>query len=276
MVLAEGDTTTTWVAAQTCFYHRIPFGHIEAGLRSHDFYQPFPEEMNRVFTAFLATWHFAPTETEKNNLLKEGIAAKNIVVTGNTVIDALYMLAKKDLPMPITIPADKKLILITAHRRESFGEPMRHIFAAALQVIQQRPDVLFVYPVHPNPQVNALAKQMLSDQKNIILLPALPYDQFVALMKAAYLIWTDSGGVQEEAPALGKPVLIIREKTERVEVVKAGVAKIVGTDTDKIVHKTLHLLNDANAYQAMVKGVSPYGDGHASERIVQALLAGRA
>lgn len=271
-VLAQGDTTTTWVTAQLCFYHKIPFGHVEAGLRSYDFYQPFPEEMNRVFVSKLATWHFAPTQIEQDILLKEGISAEKVQVTGNTVIDALYMLKEKNTPLSFALPENKKMVLITLHRRENFGQPIRDILSAILALSESFPDVLFVYPVHPNPNVNALAYEYLSSKDNIKLIPPVAYDEFVTLMKSAYLILSDSGGIQEEAPALGKPVLVLRNKTERPLVIEWGLGQLVGMDKQVIIKTVTELLTDQTVYQRMAKGLSPYGDGNAAKRIVDVIL----
>lgn len=270
-VLAQGDTTTVFISSLICFYLQIPFGHVEAGLRTYDRYNPFPEEMNRTLTAKLATWHFAPTETEKSILLKEGVKAQDILISGNTVIDALLSLAKFDRPLPVELDPNKKLILITMHRRESFGEPLLQILEAIKQIIARFPDVEVVYPVHPNPNVKLPVQEKLGHITRVHLIPPTSYDQFVMLMKRAYLIMTDSGGVQEEAPALGKPVLVLRAETERPAIIAAGVGKLVGTDNQTIVREVSKLLTDEQAYQAMIKGVSPYGDGKAADRIVNFL-----
>ena len=214
-VIAQGDTTTTWVAAQIAFYHKIPFGHVEAGLRSYNLYQPFPEELNRNFVSKLATWHFAPTTREKENLLLENIPENAVSVTGNTVIDSLYLLLKKPTDLPFQLAENKRSILVTLHRRESFGEPIRQIFSALLELANTFADIEILYPVHPNPNVHSVANEMLGNHAQIKLLPPLRYDVFVSLMSQVYLIMSDSGGIQEEAPALDKPILILREITER-------------------------------------------------------------
>lgn len=270
-VLAQGDTNTVLAAALIAFYHRVPFGHIEAGLRTHDLYSPFPEEMNRLVVSRLARWHFVPTETAKANLLREGIGAEHILVTGNTGIDALLDIVRtSELPPDINIDKQKKCIVVTAHRRENFGEPMARIVAAIDQIAREHPDVQIIFPVHPNPAVKK-AVSILEGRDNIILSAPLSYVHFVALMAHAYLLLTDSGGVQEEAPALCKPVLVMRESTERPEAVHAGVARLVGNQTHTIVQAVNTLLTDHSAYQSMARGGSPYGDGYAAQRIVEYL-----
>lgn len=271
VVLVQGDTTTVMTVALACFYQRIPIGHIEAGLRTWDMQNPFPEEANRVITGRLARWHFAPTECARQNLLREGIKDADIVVTGNTVIDALLMTASKDLEPAIELAPGKRLVLITAHRRENFGEPFRNICRALQTLAAGNPEVQFMYPVHPNPNVKEVAHEVLGALPNMHLCAPLDYAPFVAAMKRAHFIISDSGGVQEEAPALGKPVLVLREETERPEAVEQGVVKLVGHDTDRIVEEAQRLLSDPSAYQAMARGISPYGDGHSAERIVQVL-----
>lgn len=270
-VLVQGDTTTVMAAALACFYHGIPIGHIEAGLRTWDIQNPFPEEANRVITSRLARWHFAPTESSRQNLLKEGITDKNIIVTGNTVIDALLMTAAKDVELGIGIAPNKRLILITSHRRENFGDPFLNICKALHTLAMKNPDVQFLYPVHPNPNIKDIAYKILNECLNVQLCAPLDYAPFVAAMKRAYLIISDSGGVQEEAPALGKPVLVLRDETERPEAAEQGVVKLVGSNHDRIVRETQILLDDELAYKAMARGISPYGDGHSAERIVNVL-----
>ncbi len=271
VVLAQGDTTTVMTVAMACFYHRIPFGHVEAGLRTGDMANPFPEEMNRVVAGRLAKWHFAPTEGAKYNLLKEGVAANDVYVTGNTVIDALMEVVGRQTELPFQLAPEKRLILVTAHRRENFGESFKEICRAVLKLVEVNPDIQVVYPVHPNPNVKDVALQMLGGQDRIVLCEPLDYLPFVEVMKRAYLILSDSGGVQEEAPALGKPVLVLRRETERPEAVEEGVVRLVGPDFEKIVRETQRLLDDDTAYKEMARGVSPYGDGHASGRIVAVL-----
>lgn len=270
-VLVQGDTTTVMAVALACFYHRIPVGHIEAGLRTWDMQNPFPEEANRVIAGRLARWHFAPTEGSRQNLLKEGVPDAEIIVTGNTVIDALLMSAAKDLELAVPLDPAKRLVLVTSHRRENFGEPFRAICRALRSLAENNPTVQFLYPVHPNPNVKDVAYELLGGLPNFILCEPLDYAPFIAAMKHAYIILTDSGGVQEEAPALGKPVLVLRDETERPEAVEQGVVKLVGPNYERIVEETQRLLDDESAYRVMARGVSPYGDGHASERIVKTL-----
>jgi len=271
VVLVQGDTTTVMTVALACFYHRIPVGHVEAGLRTWDMQNPFPEEANRVIAGRLARWHFAPTESSRQNLRREGIADADIMVTGNTVIDALLMTAAKDLALGIELDPEKRLVLITSHRRENFGEPFRNICRALHTLATRNPDVQFLYPVHPNPNVKDVAHEMLGSCPNIRLCEPLDYAPFVAAMKRAYLIISDSGGVQEEAPALGKPVLVLRDETERPEAVEQGVVKLVGPNYARIVEEAQRLLDDGSAYRTMARGISPYGDGCGAERIVKVL-----
>lgn len=271
LVIAQGDTTTTLVTAQVCFFNHIFFAHVEAGLRSYDLYHPFPEEMNRVFTSKLSTWHFAPSNEEKKNLILEDIPEDQIYVTGNPVIDALYLLVKRNKALPFILPEDKKIILVTLHRRESFGEPLNNIFNALNRITELYKDIAIFYPVHPNPNVNKSAYEKLSHNSSITLLDPLPYDVFVTLMKQCYFIMTDSGGLQEEAPALAKPLLILREKTERPLVIELGLGRLVGSDMEIIIKNAMDLLTDPLQYNEMAKNISPYGDGHAAEKIVQVI-----
>lgn len=272
VVLVQGDTTTVMTVALACFYHRIPIGHVEAGLRTWDMQNPFPEEANRVIAGKLARWHFAPTEGSRQNLLKEGIPDCNILVTGNTVIDALLMTAAKPLELGIELDQSKRLVMVTSHRRENFGDPFRNICRALKALAEANPDVLFLYPVHPNPNIKDVAYEFLGEVSNFTLCEPLDYAPFIAAMKRAYIIVTDSGGVQEEAPALGKPVLVLRDETERPEAVEHGVVKLVGTNYERIVEEVQRLLDDESAYGAMARrGISPYGDGHAAEHIVKLL-----
>lgn len=268
VVLVQGDTTTVMTVALACFYHRIPICHVEAGLRTWDMQNPFPEEANRVITGKLARWHFAPTESARQNLLKERIPDCDIIVTGNTVIDALLMTAAKDPEFPFPLAPAKRLVLITSHRRESFGEPLHNICRALATLAQNNPAVQFLYPVHPNPNVKHVVYEFLSGQPNFILCEPLGYVPFIAAMKRAYIILTDSGGVQEEAPALGKPVLVLREETERPEAVEQGMVKLVGTNYERIIAEAQRLLDDESLYESMAEGILPYGDGHSAERIV--------
>ncbi len=270
-LLAQGDTTTVMVSALAAFYRRIPFGHVEAGLRTGDLYNPFPEEMNRVLAGRLARWHFAPTETARHHLLAEGIADESVFVTGNTVIDALLDVAERCESDAPRVTTGKRLVLVTAHRRENFGAPLEEICRAIRTLTDLREDIEVLYPVHPNPNVKDVVHRLLGDHPRIRLCEPLEYLPFVAAMKRAYLILSDSGGVQEEAPALGRPVLVLRRETERPEALAEGVVKLVGSDYDAIVRESLRLLDDADAYRAMARGVSPYGDGHAASRITEIL-----
>ncbi|MEO6595659.1 MAG: UDP-N-acetylglucosamine 2-epimerase (non-hydrolyzing) [Planctomycetota bacterium] len=267
LVLAQGDTTTVMVTALCCFYRRIAFGHVEAGLRTGDLNNPFPEELNRVLVGRMAALHFAPTDGARQNLLREGVAPQAIQVTGNTVIDALLWAAERVDTAPFRPAPGKRLVLVTAHRRENFGAPFEQV-CAALRQIADRGDVELLYPVHPNPNVRDVAHRVLGEHPAIRLVDPLDYPMMVAAMRACTLILTDSGGVQEEAPSLGKPVLVLRTTTERPEGVTAGAAKLVGTDRARIVSEANRLLDDASAYAAMATVVNPYGDGRASARIV--------
>ena len=289
-VLVQGDTTTVAVTALLAYYNRIKVGHVEAGLRTHDKWQPFPEEINRRVAGVAADLHFAPTEWAKKNLLREGVDEKIIAVTGNTVIDALQYVAKQEEPEEVksfleklgisnekretenSSPITRRLLLVTAHRRENFGKPLENI-CRALKELASRGDVEIIYPVHLNPHVQEPANRILKDAAHITLLPPLDYLPLVHLMKHAKLILTDSGGIQEEAPAFGVPVLVLREVTERPEGVEAGALKLVGTKTSRIVQETKRLLEDESAYAAMAKASNPYGNGHAAERIVDSLLS---
>jgi len=276
-VLTQGDTTTAMVGALAAFYHRINVGHVEAGLRTWDKYQPFPEEINRKIADAVCDLHFAPTTQSRDNLLREGVSESSIVVTGNTVIDALLDVAERDYDWSASelaaVPRDKQLILVTAHRRENFGQPLEEICKALKEIAARFSDVHLVYPVHLNPNVQKVVQAELSSVANITLLAPLDYLPLVQLMKASSIVLTDSGGLQEEAPGLGKPVLVLREVTERPEGVEAGTVKLVGTDKDRIVRETARLLEDAQEYERMAHAVNPYGDGHASQRIVESLLA---
>ncbi|HLH78775.1 MAG TPA: UDP-N-acetylglucosamine 2-epimerase (non-hydrolyzing) [Chthonomonas sp.] len=274
--LAQGDTTTTFVAALAAFYHKVPFGHVEAGLRTGQRYDPFPEEMNRRLTAPLATWHFAPTEQARQNLLREGIAPNTIFVTGNTSIDALLSVAAQpatfdDPRLKAIVESDRRLILVTAHRRENWGAPMERIARALALLAQRFPDCTIVVAMHRNPIVRQTLQAVLAEVDGVVLVEPQEYVPFVHLMKRATLILSDSGGVQEEAPALGVPVLVLRETTERPEGVEAGTNRLVGTDTETIVAEASRLLNDQEAYARMARAVNPYGDGRAAERIVTIL-----
>ncbi|MGS3290878.1 non-hydrolyzing UDP-N-acetylglucosamine 2-epimerase [Klebsiella michiganensis] len=281
VVLVHGDTTTTMAASLAAFYQRIPVGHVEAGLRTVDLSSPWPEEGNRTLTGHLATYHFAPTETSRQNLLRENIADNRITVTGNTVIDALFwvrdrVLSDEALHNELTqrypfLANGKKMILVTGHRRESFGRGFEQICHALAEIAANNPDVQIVYPVHLNPNVSEPVKRILGHVENVILIEPQDYLPFVWLMNRAWLILTDSGGIQEEAPSLGKPVLVMREMTERPEAVSAGTVCLVGTDSQRIVNEVTRLLQDESAYQAMSRAHNPYGDGHACHRILSAL-----
>jgi len=278
LVVVQGDTTTTLCGALAGFYLDIPVAHVEAGLRTFDMRQPFPEEMNRVLTTRLSTLNFAATDWARDNLMAEGVDATRIFVTGNPGIDAvLYVrdgLESGRLPAPSGLALDpsKKLVLVTAHRRESFGEGFERI-CCALAHLASRKDVQIVYPVHPNPNVQEPAKKYLAGHANVLLIEPLTYVPFVDLMRRAYILLTDSGGVQEEGPSLGKPILVMREKTERPEAVIAGTVKLVGTDQDAIYSEASRLLDDHSEYERMGRIHNPYGDGHASERIADGIAA---
>ena len=271
MILVQGDTTTTFVGALAGFYNKIPVGHIEAGLRTYDKFQPFPEEINRKLTTVLADIHFAPTKSAAENLKKEGIPSSQIFVTGNTVIDALLEVVGQNYkfksPLKEIINNNCKLILVTTHRRENFGKPLKNICLALNEITQEFEDVQILFSVHPNPKVRNVVLNVLHNNKKIHLFPPLDYVTFAHLMAKAYLILTDSGGIQEEAPSLGKPVLVLRNKTERLEAIEAGTVKLVGTNVKKIIEETSKLLKDESEYNKMAKAVNPYGDGKAAERI---------
>lgn len=271
-ILAQGDTTTVMAAAISAYYSQIPFGHIEAGLRTRDIYNPFPEEMNRLIATRIARWHFAPTESAKLNLLAEGIPEHAIFVTGNTVIDALLSTANRCENATPPVAPGNRLILLTAHRRENFGEPLLNICRAVKYLVDTRNDIEFLVPVHPNPNVKELVHGLLGNHPRIRLSQPLDYLPFVSAMKKAEFILTDSGGIQEEAPALGKPVLVLRKETERPEAVQAGVVKLVGTDCASIISESLRLLDEDETYKSMAKGASPYGDGNAAVRIRDILM----
>lgn len=280
-VLVVGDTTTVVTTSQLAYYRRIKLGHVEAGLRTHNKWHPFPEELNRRIATVIADLHFAPTEWSKGNLLREGVDENAIRVTGNPVIDALNYVAQQDEPQEIRQLLDglgvrgtatKRLVLVTAHRRENFGLPLENI-CHAIRAIAERQDVEIVYPVHLNPNVQEPVHRILKGAPHITLLPPLDYLPMVHLMKHAKLILTDSGGLQEEAPSFGIPVLVLRETTERPEGVEAGTLKLVGTETSHILREASRLLDDPSAHAKMAKAANPYGDGHAAERIIQALLS---
>jgi UDP-N-acetylglucosamine 2-epimerase (non-hydrolysing) len=275
-VLVQGDTTTVMASTIAAVYAKVKVGHVEAGLRTYDKAQPFPEEINRRIAGAVADRHFAPTQRACDNLLSERVAREDIVITGNTVIDALHMASAMHYDMgcgPLKeIPFGKRIILITAHRREAFGDPVESICMALKEIAASYDDVHIVYPVHPNPHIAGPVHEMLGGLPGITLLPPLDYLPFVQLMKRCTIVLTDSGGIQEEAPSLGKPVLVLREITERPEAVSAGTARLVGTDKEKIIRTTAKLLEDEEAYQQMAQSVNPYGDGKAARRIVDSLL----
>ena len=277
MVLVHGDTTTTFVGALASFYAQIPVGHVEAGLRTGNKFSPYPEEMNRKFTGAIADIHFAPTSTSKNNLLKENIDPAAIVVTGNTVIDALQTTVKADYRftdsgLQKALAGGKRLILVTTHRRENLGEPMRHVYQALRKVLENHPDVEAIFPVHKNPKVREIVDEELGKLAQVHLIEPLDYEPFANLMAKVDIVLTDSGGIQEEAPALGKPVLVLRDTTERPEAVDAGTVKLVGTAYDDVLRETSLLLDDSKYYQSMAEAANPYGDGRACERIIRKIL----
>ena len=275
-VLVHGDTTTTLSAALAAFYQKVPVGHVEAGLRSGNIYSPYPEEMNRRLASAIATLHFAPTERNKQNLLHEGISEEKIFVTGNTVIDALHMVIRNDYRFPVELLnrldfQNNKIILLTTHRRENWGKPMDEIFSAVRHILLANEDVEMVFPVHPNPVVRDAACRALGSLPRAHLIPPLDYEPFVNLMARVYLVLTDSGGIQEEAPALGKPVLVLRTETERPEAVEAGTVKIAGVEKEDIIRLTQELLDNKREYENMARAINPYGDGKAAERILTVL-----
>ena len=272
VVLVHGDTSTTFVAALACFYLQIPVGHVEAGLRTYNIYSPYPEEFNRQAVSILSRYNFAPTELSKNNLLREGREESTIYVTGNTAIDALKTTVREDYSHPeLEWAKDSRLIMITAHRRENLGEPMHHMFRAIRRVMEEHPDVKAIYPIHMNPVVRRAADEELGDCDRIHIIEPLEVLDFHNFLSRSYMILTDSGGIQEEAPSLGKPVLVMRDTTERPEGIAAGTLKLVGTDEDVIYENFKLLLEDPDAYDAMAKASNPYGDGFACKRIADIL-----
>jgi len=277
VLLVQGDTTTTFAASLAARYLKIHVGHVEAGLRTWNKMNPYPEEMNRQLTTRLTDFHFAPTEWARKNLLNEGVKAESIFVTGNTVIDALLMIVDPNYkfneePLRSIDFSKRRVILLTSHRRENFGEPMAQIFSACRCLVETNPDVELIYSVHPNPNVQKVANQILANVSRVHLIEPMEYRPFVQLMNKCYLILTDSGGVQEEAPSLGKPVLVLRKTTERPEAIEAGTAKLVGTDREIIIRQAQLLLSDKQAYLTMSTKANPYGDGKAASRIVDLLL----
>lgn len=278
LVLVQGDTTTVMAVSLVAFYNQIFVGHVEAGLRSHDRYSPFPEEINRQLTGVLSNYHFAPTETARQALLAENVCDEHIFVTGNPVIDALHMIVNRPKPKYVQDLLDeagvsgsngRKLILVTAHRRENFGERIENICLALKTLVERNPNIVIIYPVHLNPNVQEPVYRLLNGIDRIHLIKPVEYDAMAHLLNAAHIILTDSGGIQEEAPSLGKPVLVMRTETERPEAVESGTAKLVGPFTESIIQETERLLNDALAYKQMARAVNPYGDGNAAKYIVQ-------
>lgn len=273
VVLVHGDTSTTFVTALACFYLQIPVGHVEAGLRTYNIYSPYPEEFNRQAVSIISKFNFAPTELSKQNLLKEGKDPDSIYVTGNTAIDALKTTVRENYTHPeLEWAKGSRLIMITAHRRENLGEPMRHMFKAIRRVMDEHPDVKAIYPIHMNPVVREIANEYLGDDDRIHIIEPLDVLDFHNFLSRSYLILTDSGGIQEEAPSLGKPVLVMRDTTERPAGIAAGTLKLVGTEEETIYNEFSRLLSDKEEYEAMSKASNPYGDGHACERIADVLV----
>lgn len=274
IVLVHGDTTTTFAGALAAFYNQVAIGHVEAGLRTDDKYSPFPEEMNRQMVDCMTDMYFAPTEISKDNLLKENIDESKIYITGNTAIDAMATTVKENYTHSELewIKAGERMILLTAHRRENLGEPMRHIFKAVKNIVDEFSDVKVIYPIHMNPKVREVANEVLGDCDRVKLIEPLEVFDFHNFQNKSYIILTDSGGIQEEAPSLGKPVLVLRDTTERPEGIKAGTLKLVGTDEDTIYSEMKKLLTDKSEYDKMSRASNPYGDGHASERIADAII----
>jgi UDP-N-acetylglucosamine 2-epimerase (non-hydrolysing) len=276
IILVQGDTTTTFTSALVAFYRQIPIGHIEAGLRTHNKYNPFPEEINRHLTTALANLHFAPTQMAKENLLREGVPPETIYVTGNTVVDSLFTILQQDSEPVSSLFASfeldhKKIILVTAHRRENWGKPLESICLALKELIQRNKEIKVVFSVHPNPIVNQTVHNILGNIDRSILIEPLDYFSFVHLINKSHIILTDSGGIQEEAPSLGKPVLLMRETTERPEGIELGLIKLVGTDKNRLIEETELLLNNQEEYKRMVSKPNPFGDGNASQRIAEVL-----
>jgi UDP-N-acetylglucosamine 2-epimerase (non-hydrolysing) len=270
-MLVQGDTTSAMAGAIAGFYNKLPVGHVEAGLRTGDIYSPFPEEMNRIICGRIAKWHFCPTVNARNLLIKDGVSPDSIFVTGNTVIDSLFKFSTNDVNFLPDIDTKNRVILVTCHRRENFGAPLLDICNSILQIANDNDDVIFLFPVHPNPNVRNIVFSVLGSHPRVLLCDPFEYADFVQAMKKSYLILTDSGGVQEEAPALGKPVLVLRNETERPEAVLEGVAKLVGTNAKNITLEVQALLDNQDLYRAMSKGISPYGDGKAAGRITSIL-----
>ena len=280
LILVHGDTTTTFAGSLAAYYAQIQLGHVEAGLRTGNKFSPYPEEMNRKLTGSLADFHFAPTTVSRNNLLKENVPEKAIYVTGNTVIDALNTTVKKDFVFadPVinkALASGKRLILMTTHRRENLGEPMRQVYRALKTTLEQHPEAAAVFPVHKNPKVREVVQAELAGTDRVYLTEPMDYEPFANLMNHADIVLTDSGGIQEEAPALGKPVLVLRDTTERPEAVVAGTVRLTGTGYDVVKEETCRLLDDSDYYRSMAEAVNPYGDGRACDRIVRAVLSAK-
>jgi UDP-N-acetylglucosamine 2-epimerase (non-hydrolysing) len=277
IVLVQGDTTTTFTGALAAFYQKIRIGHVEAGLRTYHKYYPFPEEANRHLTSVLTDLHFAPTRKSCENLLFEGVKREDIFICGNTVIDSLLLKLKENYQFREPLLKNKKIlekriILVTMHRRENWGEPLRETCQAINKIIDEYPDTYIIFPLHKNPEIRRNVKEILQNKKDILLVDTLDYDDMINLMSKSYIILTDSGGIQEEAPSLGKPVLVLRDETERPEAVKAGVVKLVGTNKERVYIEVKTILNNKDKYRKMSKSINPYGDGKASERIVKKIL----
>lgn len=277
MVLVQGDTTTTFTGALAAFYQKIKIGHIEAGLRTNNKYYPFPEEINRHLTSVLVDLHFAPSKQSSKNLLSEGVKREDVFISGNTVIDSLFLMIKEKYIFREPLLKNKKIfekniILVTMHRRENWGEPLRKTCRAINKIIGEYPDVSVIFPLHKNPEIRKNVKEILQNKKDILLLDTLDYDDMINLMSKSYIILTDSGGIQEEGPSLGKPVLVLRDETERPEAVEAGVVKMIGTNEERVYREVVILLDSKDKYREMSKNINPYGDGRASERIVKKIL----
>jgi len=277
IVLVQGDTTTTFAGALAAFYEKIKIGHVEAGLRTNNKYYPFPEEVNRHLTSVLTDLHFAPTKQSCGNLRSEGVKREDIFISGNTVIDSLLLMIKDNYIFREPLLKDKKIfekkiILVTMHRRENWGEPLKETCQAINKMIYEHSDISVIFPLHKNPEIRRNVKEILQNKKDILLLDTLDYDDMINLMSKSYILLTDSGGIQEEAPSLGKPVLVLRDETERPEAVEAGAVKLIGTDEKRICREVNTLLNSRDKYMEMSKNINPYGDGKASERIIKKIL----
>lgn len=277
MVLVQGDTTTTFAGALAAFYQKIKIGHIEAGLRTNNKYYPFPEEINRHLTSVLADLHFAPTAQSCKNLLSEGVKREDIFICGNTVIDSLFLMIKKNHIFTEPLLRDKKIfekkiILVTVHRRENWGEPLKKICQALIKLLDEHSDLFVIIPLHKNPEIRKTVNHILKDRRDILLLDTLDYGDMINLMSKIYIILTDSGGIQEEAPSLGKPIFVLRDETERPEAVEAGVVKLIGTNKERIVSEVNIILTNKDKYMEMAKRINPYGDGKASQRIIKKIL----